>query len=132
MAAVKRKLVAVGDGYCGASLNRPLHIRELYFNSALTFPGRSSLLNVFISGEFPTMLTQTILEGYVAEVRVDGRAVELAIWDTAGQEEYDRLRPLAYSGTHVILICYSIDDSVSLENVPFKVPIVQMMRLLNC
>ena len=105
MATVKRKLVAVSDGLCGASLNRPLHIRELYFNSALTFPGRSSLLNVFIKGEFPSMWTPTVLDDYVADVRVDGRAVELAIWDIADQEEYACLRAHVYPGTHVILIC---------------------------
>lgn len=131
MAAVRRKLVAVGDGACGASLNHPLHIRELYFNSALTFPGITSLLNVFIRGEFQPIFMPTILENYVAEVRVDGREVELAIWDTAGQEEYERLRPLVYPGSHVILICYSIDCPDSLENVPIKVSIVQMMRLLK-
>ena len=78
------------------------------------------------------MFMPTVLENYVAEVRVDGREVELAIWDTAGQEEYERLRPLAYPGSHVILICYSIDCPDSLENVPIKVSIVQLMRLLNC
>jgi GTPase SAR1 family protein len=49
------------------------------------------------------------------------RVVELALWDTAGQEEYDRLRPLSYPETDIILICFAIDSHVSLENVTDKV-----------
>ena len=46
--------------------------------------------------------------------------VELALWDTAGQEDYDRLRPLSYPDTDVILMCFSIDSPDSLENIPEK------------
>ena len=46
--------------------------------------------------------------------------VELALWDTAGQEDYDRLRSLSYPDTDVILMCFSIDSPDSLENIPEK------------
>ena len=46
--------------------------------------------------------------------------VELALWDTAGQEDYDRLRPLSSPDTDVILMCFSIDSPDSLENIPEK------------
>ena len=44
--------------------------------------------------------------------------VELALWDTVGQEDYDRVRPLAYQDTDVILMCFSIDslDSLGYES----------------
>lgn len=42
--------------------------------------------------------------------------MELALWDTAGQEDYDRLRPLSYPDTDVILMCFSIDSPDSLGN----------------
>lgn len=38
-----------------------------------------------------------------------------------GQEDYDRLRPLSYPDTNVVLICYSVDSPDSLENVSEKV-----------
>jgi Ras family protein A len=62
-----------------------------------------------------------VFENYVADVEVDGRRVELALWDTAGQEDYDRLRPLSYPDSHVILICFAVDSPDSLENVQEKV-----------
>jgi small GTP-binding protein len=63
----------------------------------------------------------TVFENYVADVEVDGRHVELALWDTAGQEDYDRLRPLSYPDSHVILICFAVDSPDSLDNVQEKV-----------
>lgn len=44
--------------------------------------------------------------------------MELALWDTAGQEDYDRLRPLSYPDTDVILMCFSIDSPDSLGEIP--------------
>ncbi|PVU91112.1 hypothetical protein BB561_004565 [Smittium simulii] len=95
---IRRKLVIVGDGACG----------------------KTCLLIVFSNGTFPDVYVPTVFENYVADVEVDGRKVELALWDTAGQEDYDRLRPLSYPDSHVILICYSIDSPDSLENVQEK------------
>ena len=54
-------------------------------------------------------------------MEVDGKHVELALWDTAGQEDYDRLRPLSYPDSHVILICFAVDSPDSLDNVQEKV-----------
>ena len=62
-----------------------------------------------------------MFENYVADVEVDGKHVELALWDTAGQEDYDRLRPLSYPDSHVILICFAVDSPDSLDNVQEKV-----------
>eukprot|EP01094_Clydonella_sp_ATCC50884_P008281 TRINITY_DN1765_c0_g1_i11.p1 TRINITY_DN1765_c0_g1~~TRINITY_DN1765_c0_g1_i11.p1 ORF type:complete len:150 (-),score=68.00 TRINITY_DN1765_c0_g1_i11:267-716(-) len=51
---------------------------------------------------------------------VDGKPINLGLWDTAGQEDYDRLRPLSYPQTDVFLICYSIISPASFENVKAK------------
>mmetsp|Transcript_8455 Transcript_8455/g.14942 ORF Transcript_8455/g.14942 Transcript_8455/m.14942 type:complete len:150 (+) Transcript_8455:423-872(+) len=57
---------------------------------------------------------------------VDGKPINLGLWDTAGQEDYDRLRPLSYPQTDVFLICFSIIFPPSFENVSNKwVPEIQ-------
>ncbi|KAJ6118222.1 hypothetical protein N7471_013689 [Penicillium samsonianum] len=71
----------------------------------------------------------TVFENYVADCRVDGRSVQLALWDTAGQEDYERLRPLAYSKAHVILIGFAVDTPDSLENVVHKARLGVLGRL---
>ena len=70
---------------------------------------------------FSQVYVPTVFENYVADVEVDGKHVELALWDTAGQEDYDRLRPLSYPDSHVILICFAVDSPDSLDNVQEKV-----------
>ena len=62
----------------------------------------------------------TVFENYVTDCRVDGKSVQLALWDTAGQEDYERLRPLAYSQAHVILIAFSVSSPDSLHNITTK------------
>lgn len=68
---------------------------------------------------------------------MDGKSVQLALWDTAGQEDYERLRPLAYSKAHVILVGFSIDTPDSLDNVKHKVRLkfpamCILCRILTC
>ena len=46
--------------------------------------------------------------------------VHVGLWDTAGQEDYDRLRPLSYPQTDVFLVCFSIISRSSYENVKTK------------
>ena len=43
--------------------------------------------------------------------------VELALWDTAGHKDYDRLRPLSYPETDVVLLCFSINSLESFNDI---------------
>jgi GTPase SAR1 family protein len=51
---------------------------------------------------------------------VDGKPINLGLWDTAGQEDYDRLRPLSYPQTDVFLVCFSVVAPASYDNVKTK------------
>jgi Ras family protein A len=62
----------------------------------------------------------TVFENDIADVEVDSKHVELALWDTAGQEDYDRLRPLSYPDSHAIIISFAIDSPDSLVNAADK------------
>ena len=62
MAAIRRKLVIVGDGACG----------------------KTCLLFAFTKDEFPDKYIPTVFENYVSDIEVEGKLVELALWDTAG------------------------------------------------
>ena len=95
---VKRKLVVIGDGACG----------------------KTSLLYVFTLGKFPEEYHPTVFENYVTDCIVDGIKVSLTLWDTAGQEEYERLRPFSYSKANIILIGFAVDDPESLYNARTK------------
>ena len=82
-AQISRKLVVIGDGACG----------------------KTCLLIVFAQNKFPEVraacvasevvispqsYVPTVFENYVAMVDVEGRKVELALWDTAGSPQTHR------------------------------------------
>ena len=95
---VNIKVVAVGDGAVG----------------------KTCLLYVYMNNQFPEDYVPTVFDNYTTQVEFEDKQISLGVWDTAGQEDYDRIRPLSYPGTNVFLVCYSIVSPTSYENVKSK------------
>lgn len=80
--------------------------------------GKTALLSAFINEYFNQTYVPTVFETSAKDVELnDGRRVTLGLWDTAGQEEFDQIRQLAYPGTDLILLCYAVNCRTSLENI---------------
>jgi len=70
--------------------------------------------------KFPKDYIPTVFDNYSANVIVNGKQIALGLWDTAGQEDYDKLRPLSYPQTDIFLLCFSVDSRHSFENLKKK------------
>ncbi|EJS41983.1 rho5p [Saccharomyces arboricola H-6] len=112
--------------------------------------GKTSLLISYTTNSFPTDYVPTVFDNYsttiaIPTVSVDDplgldngngkgeslssesslpsterRLFKINLWDTAGQEDYDRLRPLCYPQTDIFLICFSVSEHASFANVTEK------------
>jgi len=92
------KLVVVGDGAVG----------------------KTSLLYVYNNGKFPEEYVPTVFENASKNATFKGKSVTLRLYDTAGQEEYDRLRPLSYPGTNIVLLCFSVASRSTFDSISSK------------
>ena len=91
--SLRKKLVIVGDRSVG-----------------------KTKIGLMLASKKSEVYVPTVLENYVIDVEVDDTEVELALWDTQGQEDYDRLRPLCYPDTDVVLAVFFIIEPDSLYN----------------
>ncbi|KAI9853040.1 MAG: Rho GTPase [Thelocarpon superellum] len=82
--------------------------------------GKTCLLISYTTNKFPSEYVPTVFDNYAVTVMIGDEPYTLGLFDTAGQEDYDRLRPLSYPQTDVFLVCFSITSPASFENVREK------------
>jgi len=82
--------------------------------------GKTSILQSYTTNAITGDYIPTVFDNYDANIMVDGQSINLGLWDTAGMEDYDRLRPLSYPQTDVFLVCFSVISPASFENVKVK------------
>ncbi|KAI5840981.1 small GTPase CDC42 [Morchella snyderi] len=82
--------------------------------------GKTCLLISYTTNKFPSEYVPTVFDNYAVTVMIGDEPYTLGLFDTAGQEDYDRLRPLSYPQTDVFLICFSVNSPPSFENVKEK------------
>ncbi|KAK6169990.1 hypothetical protein SNE40_018491 [Patella caerulea] len=91
-----KRIVIVGDGACG----------------------KTSLIKRYLHHDFtPDNYSPTIFEVQTRNIQDEIRPIQLVICDTAGQKEYDSLRPSLYFRSDVIVVCFSMDNPNSLANI---------------
>ncbi|KAK9373274.1 P-loop containing nucleoside triphosphate hydrolase protein [Lipomyces chichibuensis] len=78
------------------------------------------LLISYTTNKFPADYVPTVFDNYAVTVMIGDEPYTLGLFDTAGQEDYDRLRPLSYPQTDVFLVCFSVTSPASFENVKEK------------
>ncbi|KKF96860.1 Cell division control protein 42 -like protein [Ceratocystis fimbriata CBS 114723] len=82
--------------------------------------GKTCLLISYTTNKFPSEYVPTVFDNYAVTVMIGDEPYTLGLFDTAGQEDYDRLRPLSYPQSDVFLVCFSVTSPASFENVREK------------
>ena len=83
--------------------------------------GKTCCLSVYALGEFPEAYVPTVFENYTTVLNLpNGNEVTVSLFDTAGQDDYERLRPLSYPNTNCVVLVFDITDPVTFENAEEK------------
>lgn len=82
--------------------------------------GKTCLLISYTTNHFPIDYVPTVFDNYSVNVNIGDKTIKVGLWDTAGQPEYDRLRPFSYTNTDVIVMCFSCIYPPSFESIVTK------------
>merc|ERR1711997_103781 len=79
--------------------------------------GKTCILSSYVKGQFPKEYIPTVFDNESCPMVIDGLTINLELWDTAGQEGYARIRPLAYNTADIFVACFDITNKDSLSNI---------------
>lgn len=134
------KITIVGDGTVGKTCMLVTYMKKAFPEDYIP------TVYVFLIGFIDCfwLIVQFLVyrfDNYADTIEVDGGCFNVTLWDTAGQEEYERLRILSYPNvsfarvssfsegvlwfalsaqTDVFLLCYAVDNETSFKNVTAK------------
>jgi len=84
--------------------------------------GKTTLLLSYITGAFLTDYVPTVFDNFSAIEELDGKLVNVLLWDTAGQDDYAQIRTTCYTKCQydLFLLCFSTVHQDSFDNIKYK------------
>lgn len=82
--------------------------------------GKTSMLNLLKDKKFSSVYTPTTFDILTVDKKYKTRNMQINFWDTAGQEEFERLAPLHLPNTDLIMLCFSCSDPNSFDPLASK------------
>ena len=79
--------------------------------------GKSALMSVLMDGKLTNQDLPEYFKTFTHKMKVDGKKIELGLWDTAGEASYEGLRRLSYPNCSLVLVCYAVNSRESFENI---------------
>ncbi|GAU89606.1 hypothetical protein RvY_02138 [Ramazzottius varieornatus] len=101
-----------------SSVEMPTRIKLVFVGDGSV--GKTSLLVSYTTNGYPTEYIPTAFDKYSVSVTVDSQPLRVQLFDTAGQDDFDSLRPLCYPETDAFLICFSVVSPTSFRNIRSK------------
>ena len=79
--------------------------------------GKTSLVSCFFKQKFENQTVPTVAPAFCsASIEVTpGKPIDLQIWDTAGQEQFQSISQMFYRDSHVAFVCFDPHDDSSIE-----------------
>lgn len=78
------------------------------------------MLIVYKDKKFDDRYVPTVFDVYSMNIPINGVEYKIILSDTAGQEDFDKLRRLAYKDVDVFIVTYAVNERTSYENVFLK------------
>ncbi|EOB12170.1 Rac-like GTP-binding protein ARAC7 [Nosema bombycis CQ1] len=79
--------------------------------------GKTWLVTTFITGKNPGGYTPTLFDNLGKRVEFKKKVYMVSVWDTAGNDEFTRMRSLSFIQADVFLLCYSMNNVRSFNSI---------------